>query len=150
MSETILSSLLWATGATLIAQIVAVAIMWRLGVPPKKLAHEIEDTQNVAVGATFFIISVIASIYIGLMAQEPSPADSNLENVAWILGGVALATVYSSISFVIVHRIFNPIEGENTYTWIRRELVLEQNAALAFFLGGLVVAHFISVAYQVI
>lgn len=148
--ETVLSSLVWATGATLIAQSVAVAIMWRLGVPPKKLAHEIEDVQNAAVGATFFIISVIASIYIGLMAQEPSPADSDLESAAWIIGGVALATLYSGISFVIVHRIFEPIEGENTYTWIRRELVLEQNTSLAFFLGGLAVAHFISVAYQVI
>jgi len=148
--ETVLSSLLWATGATLIAQIVAVGIMWRLGLPPKKLAHEIEDVQNPAVGATFFIVSIIASIFIGLMAQEPSSADSSLESAAWIIGGVALATVYSGLSFVIVHRIFEPIEGENVYTWIQRELVAEQNASLAFFLGGLAVAHFISVAYQVI
>ena len=148
--ETVLSSLVWATGATLIAQAVAIGIMWYLGLPPKKLAHEIEDVQNPAIGATFFIVSIIASIFIGLMAQEPSPAESNLASAAWILGGIALATLYSGISFIIVHRIFEPIEGENVYTWIRRELVLEQNASLAFFLGGLSVAHFISVAYQVI
>lgn len=150
ISELALSSILWATAATVISQAIAIGIMWRLGVPPKKLAHEIEDVQNTAVGATFFIISVIASIFIGLMAQEPSPAESDLESAAWILGGIALALIYSGISFVIFHRLFEPIEGENTYTWIQRELVMEQNASLAFFLGGLTVAHFISVAYQVI
>ncbi len=148
--ELVLNSLIYATAATIISQLLGVLIMWRLGVPPKQLAEEIEDTQNVAVGASFFIIALIASIFIGVLSADPAPADSTLESAAWILGGLSLAVIYTAIAFVIAHRMLDPIEGENVYNYIQRELVREQNAALAFFLGGLAVAPFISVVSQII
>jgi hypothetical protein len=40
--------------------------------------------------------------------------------------------------------------NENMLGYIRREIVLEQNAALAFFLGGLVVSPFISIVFQLL
>jgi hypothetical protein len=148
--ELVINSLIYATAATIISQAMGVLVMWRLGLPPKKLAHEIEDVQNSAVGASFFIISLVTAIVIGVLAADPAPADTWLENLAWIVGGIVLATIYTGISFMLTHRIMGRIEGENVYTYIRREIVLEQNAALAFFLGGLLVSSYISVIAQVI
>ncbi len=148
--DVILNTLLWATAATVGSQIIATLLVALLGVPPKKLAHELEETQNAAVGAIFFMVSLTAAIFIGVLAAEPSEADSALETWAWIGGGVILASLYTVINFFIAHEILEPLEGENVYTYIRRELVDEQNAALAFFLGGLMVAPFISVLSQII
>lgn len=148
--DVILNTLLWATAATIGSQLIATLLVSLLGVPPKKLAHELEETQNVAIGAIFFIISLTAAIFIGVLTAAPSEADSALATWAWIGGGVLLASIYTAISFYIAHEVLDPVDGENVYTYIRRELVDEQNAALAFFLGGLMVAPFISVLSQII
>lgn len=146
----ILNTLIWATAATIGSQLIAVLLVAWIGVPPKKLAHELEETQNVAIGAIFFIISLTASIFIGVLVAEPTEADSTLATLAWIGGGLLLSLVYTIVNFWIAHEVLDPVDGENVYTYIRRELVDEQNAALAFFLGGLMVAPFISVLSQII
>lgn len=146
----ILNTLIWATAATIGSQLIAMLLVAWIGVPPKKLAHELEETQNVAIGAIFFIISLTASIFIGVLVAEPTEADSTLATLAWIGGGLLLSLIYTIINFWIAHEVLDPVDGENVYTYIRRELVDEQNAALAFFLGGLMVAPFISVLSQII
>ena len=146
----ILNTFLWATAATIGSQLIAVLLVWWLGVPPKKLAHEIEETQNAAIGAIFFIVSLTAAIFIGVLTAAPAEADSTLATLAWIGGGVLLSLLYTMLNFWLAHIILEPLEGENVYTYIRRELVDEQNAALAFLLGGLMVAPFISVLSQII
>lgn len=148
--DLIINTIIWATAATVISQLIGILAMWWLGLPPKKLAHEIEDVQNIAVGASFFVISLVTAIFIGVLAASPSPADSLFETWLWILGGIVLGLIYTIISFTIAHRALTPIEGESVYSYIRRELVDEQNGALAFFLGGLMSAAFISVLGQII
>lgn len=150
MLETVLNSLIWASAATLISQGLGIALMWWLGLKPKQLAHEIENVQNTAVGASFFIISLISALFIGVMSASPAPAETILGSWLWIIGGVLLATIYTLISFAIAYRVMERIEGESLYSYIKREIIDEQNAALAFFLGGLAVAAYISVAAQVI
>ena len=75
--EIILSALVYATFATIVSQILGVLIMWWLGLKPKQLAHEIEDVQNVAVGAAFFIIALTASIFIGEQIEKIRRSSSN-------------------------------------------------------------------------
>ena len=148
--DVVLNSLLYATVATILSQVIAVGAMRWLGLSPNKLAHEIEDVQNVAVGASFFVISLITSIFIAVLAAEPEEADSVLASWGWIFGGLALSLLYSGVSFWVAHRMLTPLEGENPYSWIRRELVDEQNASLALFLGGLMSAAFFSVLGQIV
>lgn len=148
--ELALESLLWATAAMIISQLMAVLAMWWLGLPPKKLAHEIEDVQNPAVGASFFIISLVTALVVAVLTADPSEAGSDLESTAWIVGGLALATLYTAISFYIAHWLLDPQDGENVYSYMRREIILEQNASLAFLLGGLLVASYISMIAHVI
>ncbi|MBC7869304.1 MAG: hypothetical protein H7Y09_00585 [Chitinophagaceae bacterium] len=147
----LISALLWATFTVVVSQAISVAIMWWLGLPPSKLIHEIEDVQNIAVGAVFFIITLIASIFIGLMATEGfTPDPDGLTSAAWIVGGLILSLVYTALSFTIAHRIMKPLPGEGVYGYMHREIVEEQNGAVAFFLGGLATAPFIAVVFQLL
>jgi hypothetical protein len=155
MSDTIqliLEALVWATFSTVVAQSLGFLLMWRLGLPPKKLIHEIEDVQNPAIGALFFIIALITSIFLAGVTVDFSPEeDPSLANdLAWIFGGLFLATAYSYVVFMIAHNMMGRIEGETVFTYIKRELITEQNVSLAFFFGGLTVAPFIAVLSQII
>lgn len=148
--QLLLSALGWATFATLVAQAVSIGVLWWLGLHPRKLSHEIENTQNTAVGACFFIISIAASIFISTISSSGFTSDSTtLDSLIWITLGLVLASIYTWIAFEIAHRAFGK-ENESLYKYLRRELIDEQNAALAFFLGGLSVAPFIAVTFQII
>jgi ABC-type multidrug transport system fused ATPase/permease subunit len=146
-----LQAVVWATFAIVISQATGILLMWWLGLPPKKLIHEIEDVQNVAVGASFFIIAITASIFISLMASSGfSAPEDNLTSLAWVVFGLVLSAAYVWVAFVIANRVMGRVNNEGVYKYIRRELIEEQNASLAFFLGGLSVAPFIAVAFQII
>lgn len=147
----IIEVILWSTFATIISTGVSIGIVWMLHLPPGRLAHEIEDVQNAAVGALFFIVAIIVAMYTGIMTGDGyDPVESVAETLAWIFGGVVLASAFTFVSWFIAHRLMKPIPGEGLYAYIRREIVDEQNAALAFFYGGLAVAPFVATMYQII
>ena len=118
---------------------------------PRRLRYEIEDRQNPAVGAFFFVISLIAAIYIGFASSDGyTPSDSTVEDILWVAGGALLAFILTAINFWAAHILLQPIEGESVLGYMRRELVEEQNAALAFFLGGLAIAPFVAAINQIL
>lgn len=146
--ELAISAVLWTTFATVVAQLVGIGVMWALGLPPRKLVAEIVDVQNPAVGATFFIISLTASIFVSVLSGGQPTTAEPLETALWIIGGLLLAMIYTLLVFTIALRLMGA-KDEGMYKYIRRELISEQNAALAFFLGGLAVAPFIAILYQI-
>lgn len=149
--DLVASAVAWATFAVFVSQLTSIALVWVLGVPPSKLAHEIEDVQNPAVGACFFIISLTASLFVALMTTDGfTPDPSFAEGAAWIIGGLILGFIYTFILFMIAHRVMGRQPNESVFGYIKREIVLEQNAALAFFLGGLAVTPFISIVFQLL
>jgi uncharacterized membrane protein YjfL (UPF0719 family) len=149
--ELVISALFWTTLTVVVSQGVSILLMWSLGLPPAKLAHEIVEIQNTAVGACFFVISLGASIFTGLMASGGfTPDPGFLESTAWIIGGVVVAGLYAALLFLLAHRILAPKKGEGFYHYVRREIITEQNAALALFLGGLAITPFIAVVFQLI
>ena len=151
MLESIIAALAWATLTIVVSQGVSIIIMWWLGLPPKKLIHEIEVVQNAAVGACFFIISMTASLFISVyFSQGFSRVESFGNSAAWFMVGLVMAAVYVALAFAIAHRIMGRENNESVYGYMRREIVEEQNAALAFFLGGIAVAPFIAMVFQVI
>lgn len=149
--DVILEVILWSSFATILSQGISIATIWMLHLPPRKLAHEIEDEQNPAVGGLFFIISVIVALYVGVAAGDGySSGSDTLESLSWLVGGAALALILTSISFYVAYWMMTPIPGESLYAYIRREIIAEKNAALAFFLGGLAIAPFTATIFQVI
>jgi hypothetical protein len=149
--DLVLSAILWTTFTTIVAQAIAIGLMWWLGLPPRKLTHEIEEVQNPAVGAGFFIVALTAAIFVGLMATDGFTEDPPfVESLLWMAGGVLLALAYTSILFIIAHRVMGRENDENVYQYMQRELIDEQNASLAFFLGSLAITPFIAVVFQLI
>ncbi len=148
--DLVVTALLWATFATVVSQAISIGLMWALGLPPRRLVKEIEDVQNPAVGATFFIVSLGTALWTSLLASDgvPNPAPP-LETMVWIGGGFVIATLYTMILFVIAHRLMGREPGESVYDYLRREIVQEQNAAVAFFMGGLAIAPYLAILYQI-
>lgn len=147
----------WSVLATIVSQLVSIAILAWLGLPPKKLVHEIEEVQNPAIGACFFIISLAVGLFIGILTSNGFSANSpNYQDpgfvggAAWIILALVLGTVLMWISFEIAYHIMGVENNESLYRYMQRELIEEQNASLAFFLGGLAIVPFIAVIFQVI
>jgi hypothetical protein len=147
----------WTIAATIVSQLVSVGVMTWLGLPPKKLVREIEEVQNPAVGASFFIISLAVGLFIGIFTsngfsinsadyQDPGFAVST----AWIALALVLGFLLMWISFEVAYRMMGVENNESLKRYIQRELVEEQNASLAFFLGGLAIVPFIAVIFQMI
>lgn len=147
----------WSVAATIVAQLISVTLMAWLGLPPKKLVHEIEEAQNPAVGASFFIISLAVGLFIGILTSDGFDVNSAnyqdpgfVAGAGWIIMALILGTVLMWISFEIAYRIMGVEDNESLYRYIQRELIEEQNASLAFFLGGLAIVPYIAVIFQVI
>ncbi len=150
-AELLLAALGWATLSIVVSQAVGITLMRWLGLPLKQLIHEIEDVQNVAVGASFFIISLTTSLFISIFFSDGFTGSEEVgTSVLWFIAGLVLAWVYVAIIFMIAHRLMGRVNNENVYMYLRREIVEEQNAALAFFLGGLSFPPFISIVFQII
>lgn len=160
MSETVLvivGAIAWTIVATIISQVVSIVIMAWLGLPPKKLIHEIEEVQNPAIGASFFIIALAVGLFVGAFTSDgfsvndPTYIDPGfLGNTGWIVLALLLGALLTWLSFEIAHRAMGVENEESTYRYIQRELIEEQNASLAFFLGGLSIVPFIAVIFQMI
>ena len=151
MLESILAAIAWTTLAIVVSQLVSIGVMAWLGLPPKKLIHEIEVVQNPAVGASFFIISLTTSIFISVYFSDGYDQFQNFgDSAAWFVVGLLIATAYMAIAFTIAHRLMGRENNESVYGYMRREIIEEQNAALAFFLGGISVAPFIAMTFQII
>lgn len=149
--DQVLAALFWTTLAVVVSQLVSIAVMWGLGLSPKRLVHEIEDVQNPAVGAMFFVISLAVALYIGVYFSSgySPPADFG-RSALWFVTGLVVAHVYLVITLVIAHRLMDRKDNESVYQYLRRELAEEQNISLALFLGGLTITPFIAVVFQII
>lgn len=151
MLELILAALAWTTLAIFVSQGSSIIVMWWLGLPPKKLIHEIEVVQNPAVGACFFIISLTASLFIGVYFSAGfTPVESFGTSAAWFMVGLLVSFAYMAVAFTVMHRVMGRENNESVYGYMRREIIEEQNVSLAFFLGGISVSPFIAMVFQVI
>lgn len=155
MNETVLvvvSAIAWSIVATLISQMVSVIILAWLGLPPKKLIHEIEEVQNPAIGACFFIIALAVGLFVGAFTSDGFTTNDPgyAASAGWIVLALFVGALLTWISFEVAHRVMGVENEESTYRYIQRELIEEQNASLAFFLGGLSIVPFIAVIFQMI
>ena len=163
-TQQILMAIWWSVVATVLAQVISILFMRVLGLSRKKLVHEIENIQNTAVGAIFFIVSLTVGLFVGIFASdgftpvgERLPPDQALSTTGellaqagWIAMALFLSLVLTWISFMVAYRMMGVENGESFLQYVRRELVEEQNASLAFLLGGLMIVPFIAVIFQII
>lgn len=150
----ILEAIIWTIVIIGLSQIISFGIVGWLGVPPSKMEHEIEEKQNAAVGAIFYIITLIVSIFVSVLSSNGfTEVEAAGTAAMWIFGGVAFGILLSFLNVFIVFRWMGAEErqaGETMYRYIQRELIDEHNLAFAFFLGALITAPFIAVLFQIL
>ena len=155
MSELVslmIDAIIWTIVIIGLSQIISFAIVAWMGVPPSQMEHEIEEKQNAAVGAIFFIVTLIVTIFISVLSSNGftgASADSGI----WIIGGVLIGTILTFLNIFIVFRWMGKEEraaGESIYRYFQREIIEEHNLALAFFIGGLAAAPYIAILFQII
>ena len=149
----ILEAIIWTILIITISQVLSFAIVAWLGIPPNKMEHEIEEKQNAAVGAIFFMVTLIVSLFVSVLSSNGfTEAETVAEGAMWIVGGVAFGIILTFLNIFIVFRWMGKDEraaGESMYRYIQREIIDEHNLALAFFLGSLATAPFIAVLFQI-
>ncbi len=151
MATVIAGAIGWSIFSILVSQGTSILLMWWLGLPPRRLGHEIEDRQNTGVGAVFFVVSLTVSFFISqFVTNGYTQTETILEGALWVVGALILGLVFMWASFWVAHELLDPVENETVIDYIKREIVDEKNASLAFFLGGLAVVSFFSVLYQMI
>ena len=101
----IFEAVVWTVLIIIISQVVSFAIVWWLGIPPGKMEHEIEEKQNAAVGAIFFIVTLIVSIFVSVLSSNGfTDVESAGTGAMWIFGGVAFGTLLTFLNTFIVFR----------------------------------------------
>lgn len=144
----------WSVLAIAISQGTSIFLMSWLGLPPKKLIHEIEEVQNPAVGAVFFTVSLTVALFVSMFVTDAFDREPQsityITGAAWIVGAFLLGMGFTWLNFIVAHRVMGRENNESVVDYIRRELIEEQNASLAFFLGSLSIVPFISVLFQTI
>ena len=150
----IIEAVIWTIVIILISQVVSFAIVAWLGVPPSKMEHEIEEKQNAAVGAIFFMVTLVVTLFVSVLASNGfTEVESAATGAMWIFGGVAFGTILTFLNIFVVFRWMGQEErqaGESMYRYIQRELIDEHNLAFAFFLGALAIAPYIAVLFQIL
>lgn len=150
----ILEAVVWTLVIIVLSQVISFGIVAWLGVPPSKIEHEIEEKQNAAVGAIFFIVTLITTLFVSVLSSNGfTEIQSATTSAMWISGGVAFGTLLTFLNIFIVFRWMGQEErqaGESMYRYIQREIIDEHNLAFAFFLGALAVAPFIAVLFQIL
>jgi len=147
-----LESIVWTVVIIALSQIISFGIVGWLGVPPSRMEHEIEEKQNAAVGAIFFIVSLVVTIFISILSSNGFTGASSDSGI-WIIGGVVVGTILMFINILIVFQWMGKEEraaGEGIYRYFQREIIDEHNLALAFFIGGLAAAPYIAILFQII
>jgi hypothetical protein len=148
--------LFWSLISIVVATIISLLVIRViLGIKFKDLLAEIETKQNAAVGIIFKNIAAVASGFCLVFASEgftATPATPFQEGILWATGGGLLTIVLMLLLCFVVLTLLARREHlkETPLRYLRRELVEEQNEALAHIIMALLIVVGISVIGQVI
>ena len=115
-------SIAWSLVSTLAAIFISLLAMFYFHITPREAIHEVEEDQNVAVGAIFFVVSIIAALFIGFMASDGFTEASPVEEIQWIVFGLALSLLYTIIISWIVLKPVAHRKQESIRTYLVREI----------------------------
>lgn len=134
----VLTELIWALGGLAVTLIFTTLTLRAVfGLTLKDVVREVEDDQNAAVGATFFIVATTMGLLIGRALQAPVEEVTWPITVAWFAISLIVITVtYLPVAWLILKTAGKRF-GETASQYLHREMVVEDNAALMWFLGGL-------------
>lgn len=147
IANTFVVELLWNAAAffvTALFSIVVMRVVFGLGLT--SVIHEVEEEHNAGVGAAFFTISLITSLWLGKVGGDFSGASSAQALAAWSLFGFVIATLVFLTAYNLIFRIICHRKGEGMIAYLRREAIVENNAAMILFVASLAIPPYILAA----
>jgi hypothetical protein len=146
--------LLWSLISIILAGIISILVVKIiLGVRIGDLLAEIETKQNAAVGIIFKDIAAVISGLFLIFTSEGFTASTNLvQDILWTVGGGLLTLVFIGVLGFLLLRWLAGRKSlkETPIQYLRRELIQEQNQALAHIIMAFLIVIGITVIGQTI
>jgi hypothetical protein len=144
----------WSLFSIILAGVISILIVKiLLGVRASNLIAEIETKQNAAVGIIFKdVAAVLSGLLLIFTSQGFSPSTNWVGDLLWTLGGGLLTLVFMGLlGFLFLKWLVGRRSSRETpLQYLRRELIEEQNLALAHILMAFLVVVGITVIGQTI
>ena len=141
--EVVLRELGWNLAAFALTGIVSVLVMrFVFGLRLVDVVREVEDEHNAAVGAAFFTVALMSGLWFGKIGGDFSNQATVGEQIGWSIVGFVNATLVFLAAFVLVFRVLCHKRGERLIPYLRREAIVENNAAMILFIGSLAVVPY--------
>lgn len=148
------SAVLWAIGSGLVSLILSAIFMrFVLGLKFRDVITEIEEDHNLGVASYFGFFVFIVNLFVGAIATDGFSGSSTSisTDLAWVAFGfivpaaLSVVTCAMAIAYGGTRR-----DGEGLFGYLRREIVHEDNAALAVLTISLSAMWFLPFWFQII
>ena len=141
--EVLARELGWNLASFALTGITSVLIMrFVFGLGLVDVVREVEEDHNAAVGAAFFTISLLSGIWFGKIGGDFEGESTVAEQIGWSIFGFAIATAVFLTAFILVFRVICHKRNEGLIPYLRREAIVENNAAMILFIASLAVAPY--------
>ncbi|MBE3561596.1 MAG: hypothetical protein IMW89_20595 [Ktedonobacteraceae bacterium] len=145
---------LWSLLSIIIAGIISILIVTIvLGIKISDLITEIETKQNAAIGIIFKnVAAVLSGLLLIFTSTGFSSSEGLLSDILWTVGGGLLTLLFTGIlGFLFLNWLSGKRASRETpLQYLRRELVLEQNEALAHIIMAFFIVVGITMIGQII
>jgi hypothetical protein len=146
--------LLWSLLSIILAGVISILVVKIiLGVRIRDLLTEIETKQNAAVGIIFKDIAAVTSGLLLIFTSEGFTSSTNLvQDLLWTVGGGLLTLVFMGVLGFLLLRWLAGRQSlkETPLQYLRRELIQEQNQALAHILMAFLIVVGLAVIGQTV
>ena len=141
--DILLRELGWNVAAFALTGIACVVVMRVVfGLRLVDVVREVEEEHNAAVGAAFFTVSLLSGLWFGKIGGDFTSQSTLSEQIGWSIFGFVIATVVFLTAFALVFRVLCHKRGERVIPYLRREAIVENNAAMILFIGSLAVVPY--------
>jgi hypothetical protein len=146
--------LLWSLLSIILAGVISLLVVKIiLGVRIRDLLTEIETKQNAAVGIIFKdIAAVISGLFLIFTSAGFTSSTNLVQDLLWTVGGGLLTLVFMGVlGFLLLRWLAGRRSLKETpLQYLRRELIQEQNQALAHILMAFLIVIGLAVIGQTI
>ena len=141
--EVLLRELGWNVAAFALTSLASIIIMRVVfGLRLVDVVHEVEEEHNAAVGTAIFTVSLLSGLWFGKIGGDFTTQSSVSEQIGWSIFGFVIATLVFLAAFVLVFRVLCRKRGEGMLHYLRREAIVENNAAMILFISSLAVVPY--------
>lgn len=134
----LVNELMWGFAGIFISAIVTLLVLRvLLGLNLKEIVHEVEEDQNIGVGAAFFVCTTAIGLLIGRAFQSAPEETSFVVSLVWLMIAAGMIITSGTATCFVFLLPVSRRKKESIIAYLRREVVVENNGALMLFLGGI-------------